>query len=79
MYIKAGLILGLLSFVLYILYRVYQAGKKAEQLERLRREVNERRRADEILSNTINLNHDELNKRMHDKRKASNSSVRTKN
>lgn len=79
MYIKAGLILGLLSFVGYILYRVYQAGKKAEQLERLRREVNERRRADEILSNTINLNHDELNQRMHDKRKAINSSVRTKN
>lgn len=79
MYIKAGLILGLLSFVGYILYRVYQAGKKAEQLERLRREVNERRRANEILSNTINLNHDELNQRVYDKRKASNSSVRTKN
>lgn len=79
MWLKSGIILGVVAFLCYTWHRAYALGKKQEQLERLRREVNERRRAHEMFSNVVNLNHDELNQRMHDKRKASNSSVRTKN
>ena len=79
LWLKSGIILGVVAFLCYTWHRAYTLGKKQEQLERLRREVNERRRAHEMFSNVVNLNHDELNARVHSKRKTSKRGVRTKN
>lgn len=55
-----------------------KSGKQNEQTERLIREVNERARANEILSDIVNLNNDELNDRLRDKREAANRSMHRK-
>lgn len=79
MWITISLIFGLLTLLGGMMYWAYQNGKQNEQLERLKREVKERARANEIVSNIINLNHDELTNRMHAKREASKRSMSTKN
>lgn len=78
MWIKISLICGLLTLCLFA-FKAYSVGKKEEQLDRLKREVKGRAKANEIMSNVVNLNRDELNHRMYDKRKTKYRRLRTKN